>query len=164
MDKGWTPLLAAIEDNQPDIVRLLIEAGADLHLTSLDDTPKHTGYSPLQCLISWALCFPKNLEKMKTQYIELIDLMLKHGANPNFKVSDECAEAANFPLAAVASYSGGKELIAKEIVTLLLHYQANIQLLHEDQQKVILNLVEMNQKTILYPQKNNRLTHRLPKN
>lgn len=31
-DKGWTPLIIAIEENEPDMVQLLLEMGAKLDI------------------------------------------------------------------------------------------------------------------------------------
>ena len=61
---GWTPLLAAVRANKPDVVKLLLERGAKPDLAS------NTGYTPLMAAV-------------QTRHPAMIRLLLLRGANAN---------------------------------------------------------------------------------
>src|SRR5437879_7404602 len=63
----WTPLMRAAGNGHVEIVKLLIEHGADVNVR---DTDKHNaGHTAL----------------MHTTHLEIIELLLKHGGDPNIR-------------------------------------------------------------------------------
>jgi ankyrin repeat protein len=81
-----TPLIAAITNNHPDVARFLIERGADI--TAVD----WYGRTPL-----WAAVETRNMDVdnatfensiERAPYLELIQLLLERGANPNVRTKE----------------------------------------------------------------------------
>jgi ankyrin len=81
-----TPLIAAITNNHPDVARFLIERGADIKTTDW------YGRTPL-----WAAVETRNMDVdnatfensiERAPYLELIQLLLERGANPNVRTKE----------------------------------------------------------------------------
>jgi len=81
-----TPLIAAITNNHPDVARFLIERGADIKATDW------YGRTPL-----WAAVETRNMDVdnatfensiERAPYLELIQLLLERGANPNVRTKE----------------------------------------------------------------------------
>ena len=81
-----TPLIAAITNNHPDVARLLIERGADIKATDW------YGRTPL-----WAAVETRNMDVDngtfensidRAPFLELIQLLLERGANPNARTKE----------------------------------------------------------------------------
>ncbi|MBZ8182457.1 ankyrin repeat domain-containing protein [Oscillatoria salina] len=68
-EKGFTPLIIAVQEKETQIAKLLLEAGANPNLPEED-----TGGTPL-------------IYAAKTGSLEIINLLLKFGANPNIRDS-----------------------------------------------------------------------------
>jgi ankyrin repeat protein len=81
---GWTPLLTAVNNRNYQLARLLIDRGADVNL------PNKGGWTPLYLATD-----NRNIEggdypvpKADLDHLELIQLLLEKGANPNLRVKD----------------------------------------------------------------------------
>jgi ankyrin repeat protein len=81
---GWTPLLTAVNNRNYLLAQFLIEQGADVNL------PNKGGWTPLYLATD-----NRNIEggdypvpKADLDHLQLIELLLQKGANPNLKVKD----------------------------------------------------------------------------
>ena len=81
---GWTPLLTAVNNRNYQLGKFLVEQGADVNL------PNKGGWTPLYLATD-----NRNIEggdypvpKADLDHLELIELLLQKGANPNLKVKD----------------------------------------------------------------------------
>jgi ankyrin repeat protein len=81
---GWTPLLTAVNNRNYQLARLLIEQGANVNLANKG------GWTPLYLAID-----NRNIEggdypvpKPDLDHLEMIQLLLDKGANPNVRVKD----------------------------------------------------------------------------
>jgi ankyrin repeat protein len=84
-----TPLLLALINGQFDVAGLLIERGADPNIAST------AGNVPLYAVINteWAprsrFPQPQEVQAQRTTYLELMELLLKKGANPNARIKTQ---------------------------------------------------------------------------
>ncbi len=69
--KGWTALHAAIQEGNIDIIKLLLENGADVHARDVYGNPP----------ISRMRFIPQDIPHMR----DIFQVLLKYGANPNEK-------------------------------------------------------------------------------
>ncbi len=82
-----TPLLMAVINGQFDMARFLLERGADPNLAA-----KGNGATPLWASVNtpWQprtrFPQPQEMELQKTTYLELMELLLKAGADPNARL------------------------------------------------------------------------------
>ncbi len=82
-----TPLLLAAINGQFDVARTLIERKAEVNMASA------LGMTPLYAVINtqWApksrYPQPQSLQSQQTPYLEVMELLLKAGANPNVRLS-----------------------------------------------------------------------------
>jgi uncharacterized protein len=81
---GWTPLLTAVNNRNYQVGQLLIEQGADVNLANKG------GWTPLYLATD-----NRNIEggdypvpKADLDHLQLIELLLQKGANPNLRVKD----------------------------------------------------------------------------
>jgi ankyrin len=81
---GWTPLLTAVNNRNYQLAQFLVEQGADVNL------PNKGGWTPL-----YLASDNRNIEggdypvpKADLDHLQLIELLLQKGANPNLKVKD----------------------------------------------------------------------------
>jgi ankyrin repeat protein len=81
---GWTPLLTAVNNRNYQLAQFLVEQGADVNL------PNKGGWTPL-----YLASDNRNIEggdypvpKADLDHLQLIELLLEKGANPNLKVKD----------------------------------------------------------------------------
>ena len=81
---GWSPLLTAVNNRNYKLAQFLIEQGADVNLTNKG------GWTPVYLATD-----NRNIEggdypvpKADLDHLELIDLLLQKGANPNLRVKD----------------------------------------------------------------------------
>jgi uncharacterized protein len=81
---GWTPLLTAVNNRNYQVAQFLIEQGADVNLANKG------GWTPLYLAVD-----NRNIEggdypvpKADLDHLQLIELLLQKGANPNLKVKD----------------------------------------------------------------------------
>ncbi len=81
---GWTPLLTAVNNRNYRVAQLLVERGADVNLANKG------GWTPLYLATD-----NRNIEggdypvpKADLDHLQLIELLLQKGANPNAKVRD----------------------------------------------------------------------------
>jgi ankyrin repeat protein len=86
-DKSTALLLATINGHF-DIAKFLVDRGADVNLASMD------GAMPLYAVVNtqWARksFYPQPSTKYeKTPYLELMNVMLEHGADPNVRLTKE---------------------------------------------------------------------------
>src|SRR5262249_14371100 len=86
-DKSTALLLATINGHF-DIAKFLVDSGADVNLASMD------GAMPLYAVVNtqWARksFYPQPTTKYeKTPYLELMKVMLEHGADPNVRLTKE---------------------------------------------------------------------------
>src|SRR5262249_50747247 len=83
-----TPLLLAIINGQFDLAMKLVERGANVNLQS-----STVAMTPIYAAINtqWAprsrYPQPQSLQSQKTSYLELMDALLKKGANPNVRLT-----------------------------------------------------------------------------
>jgi ankyrin repeat protein len=83
---GTTPLLEATINGQFDVALLLIEKGADVNKVA------RTGFTPLYATINtqWApksrYPQPQALQNQKSSYLDVMEALLKKGADPNFRI------------------------------------------------------------------------------
>ena len=83
---GTTPLLEATINGQYDVALYLIEKGADVNRVA------KTGFTPLYATINtqWApksrYPQPQALQNQKSSYLEVMEALLKKGADPNFRI------------------------------------------------------------------------------
>src|ERR1043165_2526248 len=84
-----TPLLMAVINGQFDVAMKLIERGADPNI------PSSAGMTPLYATINteWRpksrYPQPQAAENQKTSYIDVLDALLKKGANPNVRLKQQ---------------------------------------------------------------------------
>lgn len=107
---GWTPMMHAIHKNQPQVVDLLIEAGADVN-----------GRAPNGCT---ALMFAAGEGQ-----IEVVNVLLEKGADPRAETVDRTTALTN-------AVAGGHT----EIVRLLLARAPDLKLMGGLEDKVALML------------------------
>ena len=81
---GWTPLLAAVNNRNYQLAKLLVDRGANVNLVNKG------GWSPLYLATD-----NRNIEggdypvpKADMDHLELIELLLQKGADPNLRVKD----------------------------------------------------------------------------
>ena len=81
---GWTPLLTAVNNRNYQLAQFLIEQGANVNL------PNKGGWTPLYLATD-----NRNIEggdypvpKADLDHLQLVELLLQKGANPNLKVKD----------------------------------------------------------------------------
>jgi len=81
---GWTPLLTAVNNRNYRVAQFLIEQGANVNLANKG------GWTPLYLAVD-----NRNIEggdypvpKADLDHLQLIELLLQKGANPNLKVKD----------------------------------------------------------------------------
>ena len=81
---GWTPLLTAVNNRNYLVAQFLIEQGANVNL------PNKGGWTPLYLAMD-----NRNIEggdypvpKADLDHLQLIELLLQKGANPNLRVKD----------------------------------------------------------------------------
>jgi ankyrin repeat protein len=81
---GWTPLLTAVNNRNYQLAKLLIEHGADVNIANKG------GWTPLYLATD-----NRNIEggdypvpKPDMDHLEMIQLLLERGANPNMRVKD----------------------------------------------------------------------------
>ncbi len=81
---GWTPLLTAVNNRNYQLAKLLVESGADVNLANKG------GWTPLYLATD-----NRNIEggdypvpKADMDHLELIQLLLEKGADPNARVKD----------------------------------------------------------------------------
>ena len=81
---GWTPLLTAVNNRNYQLAKLLVERGADVNL------PNKGGWTPLYLATD-----NRNIEggdypvpKADLDHLQMIQLLLEKGANPNLRVKD----------------------------------------------------------------------------
>ena len=85
---GTTPLLMATINGQFDVAMKLIEAGANVN------TPSTAGATPLYTTINtqWAprsrFPQPQAVQTQKTGYLDLMEALLKKGADPNVRIKN----------------------------------------------------------------------------
>jgi ankyrin repeat protein len=83
---GTTPLLSATINGQFDVALVLIEAGADVNKGA------KTGFTPLYATINtqWApksrYPQPQALQNQKSSYLDVMEALLKKGADPNYRI------------------------------------------------------------------------------
>jgi ankyrin repeat protein len=84
-----TPLLLATINGQFDVAKVLIERGANVNATST------AGATPLYTTINaeWApksrYPQPQAVQNQKTDYLDIMEMLLKKGADPNVRLSKE---------------------------------------------------------------------------
>jgi uncharacterized protein len=97
---GVTPLLDAIDYGNPDIIKLFLDAGAEVNVKP----GKRPGYIPLHQAISKAGTEigsykyekekkgkepdPVHIKKLKDKWIDIVETLIKRGANLNLKDED----------------------------------------------------------------------------
>lgn len=101
---GWTALLVATTSNQPAVARTLIQAGADVELTTAD------GWSPLRMATRDGL-------------VELVDVLLEAGADP------ERRDAGGVTPFMIAAHFGHAET-ARLLTPAGFHYATDGALMH----------------------------------
>ena len=83
---GTTPLLEATINGQYDVALYLIDKGADVNRVA------KTGFTPLYATINtqWApksrYPQPQALQNQQASYLQVMEALLKKGANPNFRI------------------------------------------------------------------------------
>jgi ankyrin repeat protein len=85
---GTTPLLLAAINGQFDVAMKLIERGANVN------TPSHAGATPLYGVLNtqWSprsrFPQPQAVQNQKTGYLEVMEALLKKGADPNVRIKN----------------------------------------------------------------------------
>src|SRR5439155_4128385 len=84
-----TPLIMATINGQFDVAMKLIEKGADVNAVA------KSGFTPLYATINtqWApksrYPQPQAVQTQKTSYLEVMEALLKNGANPNVRLTQQ---------------------------------------------------------------------------
>ena len=79
---GFTPLMAASEDCQANVVRFLLSEGADVD-QKMTPNPNTHGWTALACALSPSSRFDAHHDRMKT-----LTLLLEKGSDANFRDRD----------------------------------------------------------------------------
>lgn len=138
-DIGQSPLQVAIKCGEFEIVELLLENGADPNFMENPElVPPGSSCMPvLHDAIRYAfdtLCYEQYIYSRK--YVNLVETLLKKGANPNRKTSsklrpiDAAVHSAEFILDSKSAYPSIQELTRNtlfEILDLLIKYGASME-------------------------------------
>jgi ankyrin repeat protein len=123
---GWTPLLTAVNNRNYQLARLLIERGADVNLANKG------GWTPLYLATD-----NRNIEggdypvpKPDMDHLELIQLLLEKGANPNARIKDNTLTRTIFTMQwfqedGATPFIRASQSADTELMKLLLKYGAD---------------------------------------
>jgi len=88
---GWTPLHLAVADGQPDVVRVLVDAGADLTArTEFNRTPLHVALQQRPDLVSLLRELGAQVDAPSAAYLGDVDELVRHlddGSSPADRTS-----------------------------------------------------------------------------
>ena len=123
---GWTPLLTAVNNRNYQVAKLLIEHGADVNLANKG------GWTPLYLATD-----NRNIEggdypvpKPDMDHLELIQLLLEKGADPNARVKDNTLTRTIFTMQwfyenGATAFIRAAQSSDTELMSLLLKYGAD---------------------------------------
>jgi ankyrin repeat protein len=123
---GWTPLLTAVNNRNYQLAKLLIERGADVNLANKG------GWTPLYLATD-----NRNIEggdypvpKPDMDHLELIQLLLEKGANPNARIKDNTLTRTIFTMQwfledGATAFIRASQSGDTELMKLLLKYGAD---------------------------------------
>jgi ankyrin repeat protein len=123
---GWTPLLTAVNNRNYKLASLLLERGADVNIANKG------GWAPLYLATD-----NRNIEggdypvpKPDMDHLELIELLLKKGANPNAQVRENTLTRTIFTMqwffeSGATAFVRASQSSDTELMKLLLKYGAD---------------------------------------
>jgi ankyrin repeat protein len=123
---GWTPLLTAVNNRNYQLARLLVDRGADVNLANKG------GWTPLYLATD-----NRNIEggdypvpKPDMDHLELIQLLLEKGANPNARIKDNTLTRTIFTMQwfledGATPFIRASQSSDTELMKLLLKYGAD---------------------------------------
>jgi ankyrin repeat protein len=123
---GWTPLLTAVNNRNYQLAKLLVERGADVNLANKG------GWTPLYLATD-----NRNIEggdypvpKPDMDHLELIQLLLEKGANPNARIKDNTLTRTIFTMQwfledGATPFIRASQSSDTELMKLLLKYGAD---------------------------------------
>jgi ankyrin repeat protein len=123
---GWTPLLTAVNNRNYQLAKLLIERNADVNIANKG------GWTPLYLATD-----NRNIEggdypvpKADMDHLQLIELLLEKGANPNIRVKDNTLTRTIFTMQwfledGATPFIRASQSSDTELMKLLLKYKAD---------------------------------------